>query len=192
MSFSNRLMGLNLPDTLAALLPGSGAHGLISILGHTTAELAQRDSNMRALIRGVYYLAVHHLGPTEARAAWEAAAKARPGRRKGTSNASRDAELLKLYDSALPTLPEKMRRSLPRYIALFLKETDGQTYFATPASIEKLLRRLLKQREAKVIASGRHAQSLAPGGGLINRLAGVPPFVATQLASGQRDKKPGE
>jgi hypothetical protein len=71
------------------------------------------------------------------------------GRPKGVrSNLEQDVELLREYDAAILQMDVKKRPSAPRLVAEHMKQTRPHEFPIDVASIEKRLRKRIKDREA--------------------------------------------
>ena len=117
-------------------------------------EREKRHRKARVFALRAYQAVVHQLGVDEARKLFQSIASdpKRRGRKSGSTNPQRDAELLARYDAAAQKLmANEDRKALPRRVAEILADESREQ--GTPFSfgnsldaIEKQLRRLLLRR----------------------------------------------
>ncbi len=161
MGFGEGIAGLGNPAITNSLIgfgrglgtPAVDRFGLPltwSILGETDEQRQQRLRALMALVDEVFCVAIRHCGDDGARYVWKAASKGKRGRPKGQRmNPDADATLLIAYDGFVTDCDETHRKALPRRLAALLKRHRPTDYPATVEFIEKRIRRLLKDREAK-------------------------------------------
>jgi hypothetical protein len=104
----------------------------------------RREREAVKLVEDCFQTAVRNLGETAARALWKRVSSKRPGRPSGSSNGTRDDQILQRYYSMLEQSPDS-RRSLPAALARSLHEQYPGVYGQSQLAIEKHIRRLLVQ-----------------------------------------------
>jgi hypothetical protein len=99
------------------------------------------------LVEEMYAVAVQYLGEECARDIWQQVARGKHGRPTGTANAKLDELLLDTYDRLVSGRDAKGIKSAPREVAKVMKRKFSKLFQATAPSVERHLRRLLKNRD---------------------------------------------
>jgi hypothetical protein len=119
-----------------------------SLIGDTPDEVTKRRSDTKHAMLRLFRFAIACFGEADARQMWTAVAKSPRGAPKGSRDPQKDQFLLALYDKG--TGEGSSRKALgrwPRRVGLLLDAAEPGRYGASPAAIEKHVRRLVRERD---------------------------------------------
>jgi hypothetical protein len=152
------MVEIKFPDPARSLI-GEATDERDARLAHAQAALCKALNaavdhlDVGTVLREVQKIAASHLGDDMARALWGEVGsenKGKAGRPHGSSNLQRDLELLDIYDHWAKHNPsETMASRCTRISQLAHKEYPGRYgHGDSPRAIEKVLKNLVKAREA--------------------------------------------